>query len=92
MQKGKSRRVSELWRLCATYLLKRQGYVLPTGCALPELAPTQPAKMAPFQAGANNKVRGVSSWMLMNLWTLVMFSTAEGCVVRAAARGLRAGG
>jgi len=35
------------------HLLKRQGYVLPTGCALLDLAPTQPAKMAPFQAGAN---------------------------------------
>jgi hypothetical protein len=33
--------------------LKRQGYALPTRCALPKLAPTRPAKMVPFQAGAN---------------------------------------
>jgi hypothetical protein len=33
---------------------RRQGDVLPTGRALPELDPTQPAKMVPFQAGANN--------------------------------------
>jgi hypothetical protein len=38
-------------------LLKRQGDVLPTWCALPELALTQPAKMAPFEAGANSSGR-----------------------------------
>ena len=37
------------------HLLKRQGNVSPTGWALPELAPTQSAKVAPFQASTNTK-------------------------------------
>ena len=33
---------------------RRQGEVLPTGRAPPDLAPTKSAKMVPFQAGANS--------------------------------------
>ena len=38
-------------------LLRRDGDVLPTWCVLAELAPTQPVKMGPFQAGANIPAR-----------------------------------
>jgi hypothetical protein len=35
------------------YLLRRRGGVMPAGRALPELDPTKPAKMVPFQTGAD---------------------------------------
>ena len=43
--------------------------------------------MIPLRRGL---LRGISSRILINLWTLVMFRTAEWCVVRTAPRYLLA--
>ena len=39
-------------KLC---LLRREGGMLPTGRALPEVDPTKPMRMAPFHTAANNR-------------------------------------
>ena len=48
-----------------------------------------PRGVIPLRGGL---LRGFSSCILINLWTLVMFRTAEWCAVRTALRYLLAGG